>query len=53
MKSKEKKIFKNKEIYEVKLEELDKMNDRGNIKSLHISQEEFYGIMEMSNNNFI
>ena len=53
VKSKEKKIFKNKEIYEVKLEELDKMNDRGNIKSLHISQEEFYGIMEMSNNNFI
>ena len=47
VKNKEKKIHKNKEIYEVKLEGLDKKNERGNIKSLNLSQEEFYGIMAM------
>lgn len=38
--SRDKKIFLNKEIYEVKLEELDE-NDRGNINSISLNFESY------------
>ncbi len=44
VKSKEKKTFKNKEIYEVQLEEIDKI-DREKIKSYYITSEESYAFM--------
>ena len=40
VKKKGKTIFNNKEIYVVELEGLDKMHERKNIKSCHISSEE-------------
>ena len=46
VKSKEKKIFNNKEIYEVKLEQMDKQDERGNIKPLNIASEEIYRIFD-------
>ena len=45
IKGKEKKNYKNKEIYEVKLEGLDKMNERGKIKYYNITGEESYIFM--------
>ncbi len=43
--SKEKKMYKNKEIYEVKLEELDTIDKREKIKSYDITMEESYAFM--------
>ena len=40
IKSKEKKNFNNKEIYEIKLEQMEKKDERGNIKPLNITSEE-------------
>ena len=42
VKSKEKKIFMNNEIYEVQIEEIDEVNERKNIKSYNTSMEESY-----------
>ena len=53
VKNKVKKIYKNKEIYEVTLEGLDKMNERGNIKSLHLSNEEIYGMLAMFSKDYL
>ena len=53
VKNKVNKVYKNKQIYEVTLEGLDKMNERGNIKSLHLSNEQIYGMMAMFGNDFL
>ena len=45
--SKEKKIYKNKEIYEVKLEALDDIHERENIKSIKIESEDNYLLMSL------
>lgn len=45
IKKKEKKIHNNKEIYEVQLEGIDKMHERKNIKTCHLSKEEMNFIM--------
>ena len=46
IKSKEKKNFNNKEIYEIKLEQMEKKDERGNIKPLNITSEETYRIFD-------
>ena len=48
IKRKEKTFFNNKEIYEVELEGLDKMHERKNIKSNHISPEEMNFVLNFS-----
>ena len=42
VKSKEKKIFMNNEIYEVQIEVIDEVNERKNIKSYNVSMELSY-----------
>ena len=49
IKSKIKKIFNNKEIYEVKLEGLDDEHERGNINLVPASREEIYALLSKNN----
>ena len=52
IKSKEKKIFKNKEIFEIKIEDLYDKDERKNIEKFNINSEEFYLALYFSDNTW-